>query len=425
MVVVDPSSILFLILLLTLAGFFSGSEAALFSLSRYQLNRLARSRRYRGRILKRLLSSPSKLIACLLLGETLARVSVCGYVMYWTGCNLGLTVLLSCLLLLLFAEVFPRAVAGRSGMGWSLSLALPLRWTCLILAPFRSAGFETARLFSRLFRVPIEPGGQGTIHGISKALRKDFMKSVLDEEEKRWITSFFEFRDARVREVMVPRIAMVSCSEETSLLEAKDMFRRTRHSRVPVYRDSKDYIVGVVYAKDLLACPSAEDPATSVGWIARRPLYVPANVSVLSAMRTMQKERMQMGLVLDEWGGVAGLVTMDDLLESLVGDILEEEGDSSSVIPLGDGRYRVDPRTSIRQVEEALSVELPAMNVSTLGGLIYVLGECVPSEGDVLAVGCLSVKVERLTGHRMASLLVEIRDMKAALRGEEAECSPS
>ena len=323
------------------------------------------------------------------------------------GWTLWATAVACSVVLLVVAEVMPRAVAGKACLGWSVVFATPLRLACWLMAPLRVLGFEAARLISRLFQIQIEPGKHVSADEIKEALENDRFESLLDEDEKRLITSFFEFRDARVREVMVSRIAMVACPKEMTLLEAKEVFRKSRHSRLPVYGQGKDDMVGIVCARDLLERLYHGDRQGTVGDIVRQALFVPANVSVLSALRTLQRERTQMGLVLDEFGGVAGLVTVDDLLESLVGDILEEEEDETPVTPLGGGRYRVDPRAPIRQVEEALDLSLPDLDVGTFGGLVYVLSESVPGEGEVLSVGPLIVTVDRLAGHRMASLVVE------------------
>ena len=424
----DPSSMIVLLLLVLLAGFFSGSEAALFSLSRLQLNRLARSSGWKGRILDHLLASPRSLLTCLLLGETLARVGMCGWAFHLLrrrevasghGWGLWLTAFACSILLLVLAEVLPRAVAGKACLGWSVLFATPLRLACWLMAPLRIFGFEGARLISRLFQIQIEPGKHVSVDEIRDALENNPFEAVLDEDEKRLINSFFEFRDARVREVMVSRIAMIACHKDISLRNAKEVFRRSRHSRLPVYGQGKDDMVGVACARDLLERLYHEGGEGTLGEIIRPPLFVPASVSVLSALRTLQRERTQMGLVLDEFGGVAGLITVDDLLESLVGDILEEEEDETPVTPLARGRYRVDPRAPIRQVEEALDLRLPDLDVGTFGGLVYVLSESVPSEGEILSVGPLTVTVERLAGHRMASLVVERARKGEAIQGME------
>jgi len=210
---------------------------------------------------------------------------------------------------------------------------------------------------------------------------------TLEEGDRELITSIFEFRDTIVREVMVPRVDMVCLETDTLLVEARRLVVEKGHSRIPVYRDSLDQIEGVLYAKDLLAFmekgPLGE---RTVNEAVHEPMFVPETKRVAELLREFQKQRLHIAIVVDEYGGTAGLVTIEDLLEEIVGEIQDEYDTEPALYePDGQGGFIVDAKMPIGEIEDELDIVLPEVEeYDTLGGFIFTRLGKVPQAGETL-----------------------------------------
>jgi CBS domain containing-hemolysin-like protein len=227
-----------------------------------------------------------------------------------------------------------------------------------------------------------------------------------EEEEQELIHSVFEFSDTIVREVMVPRPDMVVLPSDATLEQALETITQAGYSRIPIFDGDIDNIVGVLYAKDLLK-RSTEDGSTRAATLSRAPLFVPEQKKLAELLREMQEQRVHMAIVIDEYGGTAGLVTIEDLVEEIVGEIVDEyDKEEPLVEPLGDGALRVDAKLGIDEVNELLGVELPDDDWDTVGGLVYELTGRVPVPGETVRFASIEFQTERVTGRRIQKVVI-------------------
>jgi CBS domain containing-hemolysin-like protein len=233
-------------------------------------------------------------------------------------------------------------------------------------------------------------------------------EGAIEEEEKELIHSIFEFGDTVVREVMTPEPDIVAVEVSDSLNAVQDLVIRHGYSRIPVYRERLEDIVGVVYAKDVLRELRGGQGRRSLEDLARKAAFVPESRKVSDLLRDMQREKFHMALVVDEYGSLVGLVTLEDLLEEIVGEIFDEyDREDPNVEPAGDGRYRVNARLPVDELNELLEVELPQEDWDSVGGLMMGILGRVPAQGERVEVKGLRFTAEQVKGRRIAKVLVE------------------
>jgi putative hemolysin len=226
---------------------------------------------------------------------------------------------------------------------------------------------------------------------------------VLEQEERQMIYSIFDLGDTLAREIMVPRIYVTALDISVPLTEAIGTLVQSGHSRVPVYEDSIDKIKGLLYAKDLLRVWRDGGEIASVRSLLRPAYLVPEAKKVKDMLAEMQAGRVHMAIVVDEYGGVAGLVTMEDIVEEIVGEIRDEYDQSEELpfVQVGDGEYLFQGRIDLERVNEMMSSHLPTDESETLGGYIYGQVGRVPVNGEILRVDNLLLTVEQVSGHRI------------------------
>ncbi|MBI4728148.1 MAG: HlyC/CorC family transporter [Acidobacteria bacterium] len=244
-------------------------------------------------------------------------------------------------------------------------------------------------------------------------------EGMIEEEEKEMIHSIFEFGDTVVREVMVPRPDMVAVEGDMPLREALGVMLTRGFSRVPVYEESMDNVTGVIYAKDVMRrLHDGGRRGGKVAEIARAAVFVPESKKVAELLREMQASKTHMAIVVDEFGDVSGLVTMEDLLEEIVGEIADEyDREEPQVQPLDERTVRVAGRLPIDELSEILEVELPATEWDTVGGLVSGLLGKVPRQGDEVCYEGLTFRAERVQGRRIAKVLITRTNQDGRLAG--------
>lgn len=240
-------------------------------------------------------------------------------------------------------------------------------------------------------------------------------EGAIDEAEKDMIHSLFHFRTSVARQVMVPRPDVVGIPLESTLDEAHEAFVKHGFSRMPVYRGDLDDTVGIVHAKDLLTIEREKRDDVRLSDILRPVRFVPESKRLAELLQEMREQQFHMVLVVDEFGSVAGLVTLEDLLEELVGEIADEHDvDEEDVVALGDGSYRVDASVSISDLSEILGMDLPRERWNTVGGLMFGLLGAIPEAGESVVFENLRFTAERVHGRRIESVLIAPEPAEAA-----------
>jgi CBS domain containing-hemolysin-like protein len=232
----------------------------------------------------------------------------------------------------------------------------------------------------------------------------------IEEGEKELIHSIFEFGDTIVREVMVPRPDIVAMEDDKTLRDVQALVLEHGYSRVPVYHEDLDNVAGMIYAKDVLKALHQGKHDAPLREIVREPHYIPETKKVAELLREMQRDKFHIALVTDEYGSVSGLVTLEDLLEELVGEIADEyDREEPELVPVGDGSYRVSGKASIDDVNDLLNVELPDEEWDTVAGLMLELFGRIPKSGDEVTFEGLTFTAEEVQGRRISKVLIAMQ----------------
>jgi len=228
----------------------------------------------------------------------------------------------------------------------------------------------------------------------------------IEETERQMIHSIFEFGDTIVRQIMVPRPDIVAVEVKTPLQAALDMIVEHDLSRVPIYREDLDRVEGILYAKDVLQTLHQGRSHIGLQELVRPAHFVPESNKASSLLREMQREKFHMAIVIDEYGSTAGLVTLEDLLEELVGEIADEHDvEERDVEAVGDGRYRVDASLPIHELNELVGTDLPRDRWNTVGGLMFSLLGTIPTEGQAVTLQGFRLTAEKVQGRRVTTVL--------------------
>jgi putative hemolysin len=387
--------------------FFSLAETSLFSLSKWQARQLAEREPSRGAVVLRLLAAPQDLLAAMVLGNTVATAALLSTALwmamhdFWpfAGTLVGL------LFLILFGcEVLPKTMAVRQPEAWALRVARPLR---LLLAFSRPLYRLAQALISFILRwsVPksISPQSALTDADYQELFEMAYQHGGLAESEKEIILQIISLDRRTAREVMKPRSQIVLISDELSVEEMIAAARKHRHRRLPIFDETPDTIVGILNTRALLM-----DPHIDLADAIEFPSFVPETMNLLQLLKSLQRQQRGMAIVLDEFGGTAGLITMEDILEEMVGKIRGEVEPQGFVMEkLGAGRWRVSGTLRLDDFRR----EYPALGdvpeVETMGGLLTTLLDVVPNRGDSAVFRGLKLTAEVTDERRVRELLVE------------------
>lgn len=408
--------------LLLLSAFFSGSETALFAANRLRLRYRRDEGDARARTALGLLDNPARLLSTLLIGNnivnTATAVVATAVLVRLLGPERGpvYAFVVVTIVVLLLAEITPKTLAAHHADRFVLLAARPVAWLATLLSPVN-------RVLSFLTNVLARPlGGRVradapmvTEEEIQSLVRMGEEQGVLEEDESEMIHSIIELGDTVVREVMVPRVDMVCVEADDPIEAVLDVVRAHGHSRIPVYHDTIDQIVGLVHVKDLLSGFRDGRLQGAVRDFTRPAHFVPDSKRLDDLFREMRREQVHMAIAVDEYGGTAGLVTIEDLLEEIVGPIRDEyDKEDAPIKELSEGVALVDGRLHIEEVNAALDLQLPVGEVDSLGGFVYSLLGHMPAQGERVAFDRVELAVERVEGHRIE----QVRITKAGSRAE-------
>ena len=424
------AAIVFLIILTILEGFFVAAEIALVSIRRSRVEQLVDEGRPGARRVRRLLDDPGRFLAVSQLGLTVigflasafAAVSLAdGLAESLAGAGMDrgtanfvalvlVTVILA-LFTIVFAELVPKSLALANNERFALVLSGPLDYLGRVLAPLVAFLTAITRWVTRLFGAEVTSEAQITAEELRLIVERGGEQGILEAEEEQMINAVIELGDRRLHEVMVPRTAIVAMEATATFDQAIDTVIDEGHSRVPVYETSVDEVIGILYAKDLLPfLKSTVDEPPDLRTLLRTPVFVPESMSIDDLLHEFQRRKVHIAIVLDEYGGTAGLVTIEDLLEEIVGEIQDEyDAEEPLVEQLGDDRARVDGRASVDDLLDLWDLKFQLEDddeYDTVGGLVYHRIGGVPSPGDEVHVDGLRLTVETTDGRRVGKVLV-------------------
>lgn len=401
------------LLLLSLLGLLSATEAAYASANRRQIRELARQGNPAARRMEQLLSDPTHFLTAFQTGRILVLVGA-GLGLQTTmplAFSLGSVMVFLCMALLLAAvHVTGRAWSMRDASQCALRLTPVARFIGILLTPL-------AFLYIRLGMLVQGPQPEVTPErnpflseeGLRFLLALNDEEKEIAESEKEMIASVVELRDTLVREVMVPRIDIVSISQNMTLPEALNVILEAGHSRIPVYDDNIDSIVGLLYAKDILSKVRDEQLDDLVREVMREPYFVPASKKLNTMFYEFQTKHIHMAIVVDEFGGTAGLVTIEDLMEEIFGEIQDEYDPElqPEMTKISDDHFRFDARFNLDDAARILSLDLPVDIADTMGGFIFSQLGRVPQEKDEVTFENWLFKVTKIEASRIKMVEAE------------------
>ncbi len=434
------AEIVLLVVLMIVNAFLATARSALINVRKARLRQLIEEGVGSARTAERLAENASRLLATTQLGMMLTSFFAGGVVAVVSAPPLAkvmqpllgeashpvafvLVVFLAAVVMLIFGELVPETIAVQYSERLALWLARPLAVISILAIPMVQLMVWLSNLVSRLFGA--EPRSEMpfvTEEEIKTMVDAGEEEGVIQEEEKEMIYSIFELGDTLAREVMIPRIDLVTLDVRTPMLEALDTIMEAGHSRIPVYEETIDNVQGLLYAKDLL--PYLREGRTDVPLksILRQAYFIPETKKASDLLPDLQQRRVHMAVVVDEYGGVAGLVTIEDLLEEIVGEIQDEYDTEEPFVEfITDNVYVFDARVDLDDLNRLMGVSLPTADSDTLGGFIYSALGKVPAVGDQVVFDDMDFTVQSVTGRRIKKVRVERRSPPPVEELEERE----
>ncbi|HMJ81005.1 MAG TPA: hemolysin family protein [Candidatus Dormibacteraeota bacterium] len=437
-------AILVIVLLTFLEAIFVAAEIALVTIRRTRLQQLSDEGSRAARRTQRLVATPARFLAVVQLGVTfvgflasafaavtltVALTGLLEQVPALAGSAQPIALLvvtgLLALFTIVFGELVPKSLALAHTEGFALGLSPFIDFTQWLLSPIVWLLTTVTGAVTRLLGAGELSQQAMTTEELKLIVERTGEQGVLEAEEEQMISAVIELGESRVHEVMVPRIDIVALPAGAGVAEAVDLILAEGHSRIPVYEDSVDNIIGILYAKDLLPILHRQEPPPALRSILRPPLFVPESMSIDDLLHELQRRKVHLAIVLDEYGGTAGLVTIEDLLEEIVGEIQDEyDTEEPMVVRLSDDEARVDGRADVDDLVELFDVRLDEEDqeqYDTVGGLVYHHIGGVPRVGDQVELDGATLTVESTDGRRVGKVLAVRQPRDASRNGSEPD----
>lgn len=426
----DPAGLViqvgFIILGLLFSALFSGSEVAFFSLTNQQ-DKLTEGtiEGTADHLIIKMLERPRRLLATILIGNTFANIIasvlaavVTGNLVAYFGLSEFLVyfieVIVLTFMILILSEITPKIIAINNPLTLSRRLSRFIYVLYKILTPLSSIiANSTLSLEERLPK----PNSKMTSEDIMTMAEVSEQEGSIKSDEREIIENVIEFGSTTVREIMTSRVNIVAISTGDSLDEVLSLIREKGLSRMPIYENDLDNILGVIHSKDVLPYINSDIERTTINWrtIARKALFIPSTKKLDDLLRDFQQEKTHIAIVVDEYGGTEGLVTLDDILEEIVGNISDEYDDLEERLytKFKSGVYIFDARIDLDDMEDILNCELTSDDdeYETLGGLIYHLTERIPNVGERVYYRNLEFTVHSVQNNRVKKLRVKVQDL--------------
>jgi CBS domain containing-hemolysin-like protein len=409
-------------ILLLLSAILSGAEAAYFSLGRTRLKELAEQQGEAPGPLTPLLEQPHELLVTLLVGITVVNIGASALAaaiaeQLFGSHGLAIAIAAMVFLLTIFGEVLPMTLAVAYPVRFASWVSRPVVWLSMALKPIRVGLGAFTAITVRLVGSE-RRRGQPEISEEELRTLVDVgaREGVVERSEREMIHKVFELEDTLVREVMVPRPDMFCLDVTTEPAQLLPLLREQLHSRVPVYEDTVDQIVGVLYTKDLLPYLAGLPADFSLRPHLHPPYFVPGSKRADALLREFQAKKLHLAVVVDEYGGTAGLVTLEDLLEELVGEIRDEYDEDERLIQrVAPRSFRVSGRLAIDELNTATGLQIPDDTFDTVGGWVLDLFGRVPHKGEKTEADGVRVAVEKVERTRVLEVLVTLPDASQTL----------
>ena len=415
-------NLVILFVLFLLSAFFSGSEVALFSLDRNKIKKDLEANPLISRYLLYLLEYPRRLLVTILLGNTIVNVAASIIAVslaldYAANSSIPKDIILTVQIIvltvfvILFGELTPKVWASKNPVGFAKAVAVPLYWTSILIFPVAESLTEIIRF--AISKIKLDKAKMAIMpEEIPELADLGHERGTLVEEEHGLIQSIVEFRSVTSQEVMTPRVDIISVPVDFSFEEIINVITNSGHSRIPVFKEDLDEIIGIIYAKDLLPYVRNEElkKKFSLTKLVRKPMFIPETKIISELMHEFQEKKTHIAIVVDEYGGTAGLVTLEDIIEEIIGEIRDEyDKEENPITKIDDNSYMVLGKTPVDELNELLNTEISEENedFGTLGGLVLNHAGHIPKEGYTFQLENHKFTVKEVLKKRIKKVLIE------------------
>jgi gliding motility-associated protein GldE len=414
---------LILLLLLFLASaFFSGSEVALFSIEKRKVKNTFKQNSLKSRYLLELLDHPRRLLVTILVGNTLVNVAASIIAVtialelargsgFPEDAALSIQIIILTMLVIIFGELIPKVWASKNSISFARFVAIPMYWVSVIIYPVTETLTEAIKGLGSKIKIDKKKSAIST-EELSELADLSHELGTIEENEHGIIQSIVEFHSVTVREVMTPRVDMVSVSLDTSFEKMIEVINTSGYSRIPLYKEDLDEIIGIIYVKDLL--PYIKEPlkqkSFSPSKIARKPLFVPETKLINDLLHEFQEKKMHIAIAVDEYGGTAGLVTLEDVIEEIIGEIRDEyDKEENAVTKIDANTYLLLGKLPIDELNELLNTNIDSSgeDFETAGGMVLNYAGQIPKEGYAFVLAGYRFTVKEVLNKRIKKVLVE------------------
>lgn len=406
--------IVIVLVLLALSAFFSSAETSMTTVNKMRVRTLADSGDKRAAILMKVTEDPGKMLSTILVGNNIVNLSASSLMTtlaldLFGSKAVGIATGILTLLILVFGEISPKTIATLDAEKLALRFAKPIYMLMFVMTPvlFLVNHFSMAFLF--LLRIdPNKKRDAITEDELRTIVEVSHEEGVIETEEKKMINNVFDFGDSVAKDVMVPRIDMVFVNVNATYNELMHIFREERFTRIPVYEDTTDNVIGIINIKDLLLLEEGQE--FSIRNVLRQPLYTYEYKKTAELMVEMRKTSNNIIIVLDEYGATAGLITMEDLLEEIVGEIRDEYDDDEEdeIVEVAEGEYVINGAVKLDDINDRLGLKLESEDYDSIGGLVIGLLDHLPEEKETVEHENVRLTVEHVEKNRIDKVRLHI-----------------
>lgn len=406
-----------LAVLLVLSGFFSGSEASIFSLTSLHLHKMKEEKIPFSASVRKLLKRPGRLLVTIIAGNESINVAIAAlttsvFIYIFGAEGKWMAIAAATITLVVFCEAIPKTLAVTHPIRFSSAVALPLALFSGLLRPVAWSLEKISALFVSLFGRQTPAGERGLTEDAFKALvDAGHKEGALEESQKDLIHRVFELADTRVSDIMIPRVDMFCLPLSLNIQEVERAIIKARASRIPVYGADRDDIVGILHAKHLLA--GIAGGRRDVNWhsLLKKPFFVPMEKRANEMLRDFQARRLQMAMVVDEYGGMAGLVTLSDILRNLFVDIYEGDNGAREMFHrISEDSFTVSGMMDFEEFGRLVEIPVWMEDFDTAGGYVFHLFGELPAEGEEVSAENYTFRVEKIDKARILTIRVTKRE---------------
>ena len=374
-----------IIILLSLSSFFSSAETAFTTVNKIKIRSLVESGNKRAKKVEKIIGNSGKMLSAILIGNNVVNLSASTLttslvIKLWGNYATGIATGIITLLVLIFGEISPKTLATHYSEKIALAYAPVIASLMYILTPVIFIVDNLAGMFLKLFGVD----STSVKHSITEAELRTFVDvshedGVIEQDEKEIIKNLFDFGDSKAKDVMIPRIDMTLIDVEADYLDVINTYKETKYSRFPVYSETPDNVVGILYIKDLITAPTGQ--AFKLKNILRQPFFVYEQKNTSDLFKEMQKNSISIAIVIDEYGSSVGMITTEDLLEEIVGDIRDEydQDEEEEFMQLAPDTYRIDASYKLDDINNEIGSNLQSDDNDSIGGYITEKLDRIPS----------------------------------------------